>query len=162
MLIWAGWALAAVLAAFWALREWRIRGSQAAGRHSVDDVNKQLDEALALASRLTLDHDAMRESVERERKRADEYFAIIDDAVAERDARMKLYYEQATEHGAAQAMLLRQLESLVRQYQHATNGKMPKLNPAVEAVTREFRMNHVEPARDEKAKSQQKIGLDGG
>jgi hypothetical protein len=162
MLIWSGWVVAAVLACAWAYREWRVRLLESKGRGAVESVVGQLDEALTLSSQLACDHDAMRESVEKERKRAEDYFSVIEGVTAERDARMRLYYAQATEHGAAQAMLLRQLESLVKQFQRATNGKMPKLNPAVELVTREFHMNHVEPAQAEMLQSPVKSGVDGG
>lgn len=149
MEMWSGWVVAVVLGLVLLGREVRARRGGQHGRAAVDGVLTQFDEALALAAQLTRDHDAMRESVERERRRAEEYLAIIEGVIAERDARMKLYYEQATEHGAAQALLLRQIESLVKQYQSVTSGKMPRLNPAVEEVTREFTARHVERAKSE-------------
>lgn len=160
--MWAGWVATALVVCAWTYRELRVRRLQSTGDVVVSRVLDQLDEAMELAACLTRDHDAMRESVEREKKRGDDYFATIEGVVAERDARMKMYYAQVTEHGAAQAMLLRQIESLMKQYQRATNGKLPKLNPAVELVTKEFQANHVAPALAEAQETQDKSGMQGG
>jgi len=158
----SGWLVALALACLWTYREWRIRGLEAAGRGEARAVIEQLESAMKHAAQLTCDHDAMRESVERERQRANGLFSTIEGVIAERDARMRLYYAQVTEHGAAQAMLLRQLGSLVKQFQRATNGQMPKLNPAVELVTREFHMNHVVPVQAEMAAAPPAEPVSGG
>lgn len=88
------------------------------------------------------------------RRRADEYFATIESVVKEATAAKQLYVRSGAEHGAAQSMMLREIDSLAGQYrvlatQYKTaTGKAPPrpepvLDRTLQVVAAEFRDEHV-------------------
>lgn len=68
------------------------------------------------------DHEAMRREVDTSRRQRDEYAAKIAGILAERDEWKTLYHQQSSEHAAAQDVMMREIESLRRQYGRLTGA----------------------------------------
>lgn len=94
--------------------------------------------------------------IEIARRRADEYFTKIEECVTEANEARRLYTQSAVEAGAAQAMMLREIESLARQYHglaveyRRAVGKdpprpEPRRDPTILAVANEFQEAHIVP-----------------
>ena len=77
----------------------------------------------------------------RERKRADSYRDMIEVAQAERNQWRQLYLEHSSQHGAAQDLLLRERDVNAQRLVKA--GIRPFIDARIEAVTRDFREEHV-------------------
>jgi hypothetical protein len=106
---------------------------------------------------------ALRGEIERARaqrdeeaRKAREYFDRIDGIVKEADECRRLLVKTGAEHGAAQAMMLAEIDSVVhqygalaKQYQEATGKPAPRpeprLNAAIQVVAADFREAHVAP-----------------
>ncbi len=91
-----------------------------------------------------------------EARKAHEYFARIDGIVKEADECRRLLVRTGAEHGNAQAMMLREIESLsiqyrtlARHYRDATKRPPPRpeplLNTTLQVIADEFRDVHVTP-----------------
>ena len=91
-----------------------------------------------------------------EARRANEYFQKIEGCVLEATESRRLLVRTGAEHGAAQGMMLQEIESLAHQYRQlsehyrAATGKPParpepRLNSAIQTVADEFRESHVAP-----------------
>lgn len=77
-------------------------------------------------------------------RRFDEQFARIEGILGERDSWQRLYQDQSSEHGTAQAMMMSERAQLVTQLQRA--GVKPKVDRTIEAVARHFQETHVAAA----------------
>lgn len=87
-----------------------------------------------------------------QKRRADEYFAKIDGCVVEATECRKLLVHTGASHGAAQAMMLHEIESLAAQYRWLAEqyrqdvgrgAPAPRLNLAIQEVAAEFREQYV-------------------
>ncbi len=83
------------------------------------------------------------------------YYDLIDGACKQRDQFSKMYQAMATQHGAAQDLMLRTIEVLSRQLQAL--GKQPKIPSVIKAVRDEFFETHVQgqvtPVQDQEKKA---------
>ncbi len=122
-----------------------------------------LDQLAATFKTLESDLAAQREQTERARaerdaeaRKAREYFDRIDGIVKEADECRRLLVRTGAEHGNAQAMMLREIESLAIQYRtlakhyrDATKKPPPRpeplLNTTIQVVANDFREAHVTP-----------------
>lgn len=77
-----------------------------------------------------------------ERKRL-EVIGMVDGILNERDEWKTLYVRHASEHGAAQSMLMRERDNLMRQLKSA--GRKAKTDPVIDAVVGKFEQEHVAP-----------------
>jgi hypothetical protein len=78
-------------------------------------------------------------------RKFNQQFERIAGYLRERDEWQALYFQQASEHGTAQAMMMTERQRLVLQLERAKI--QPKINPAIEAVARAFDETHAGPAR---------------
>jgi hypothetical protein len=133
------------------------------GRQQGSAAVASLDQLAATFATLEADLAAQREQTERARaerdteaRKAREYFARIDGIVKEADECRRLLVRTGAEHGNAQSMMLREIESLsiqyrtlARHYRDATKKAPPRpeplLNSAIQFVASEFREAHVTP-----------------
>lgn len=125
-------------------RLWTSRVSGAAASDSLTAVAAALEQAKT-------ELNAQRAETERARKRADEYFATIEGTVNEANVARRAYLQCAVEHGAAQGMMMREIErlalahtSLSRLYREKTGDTPPelKIDPVIVRVAREFASSH--------------------
>lgn len=110
------------------------------------------------ATRAKLGAQAARRDAEvecdRQKRRADEYFAKIEGIVQEANEARNGYIESAAQHGNAQSMMLREREQLILQYrglaarfekETKSPAPKPRINDAIEQVAADFRERHIEP-----------------
>jgi len=128
-------------------------GAALASLGQIDVTIKDLESALALQREET---DRARAQRDEEARKAREYFDRIDGIVKEADDCRRLLVKTGAEHGAAQAMMLAEIDSVVhqygalaKQYQEATGKPAPRpeprLNAAIQVVAADFREAHVTP-----------------
>lgn len=132
----------------------RVAGTAAlASLGQIDVTIKDLESALTAQREET---DRARAQRDEEARKAREYFDRIDGIVKEADDCRRLLVKTGAEHGAAQAMMLAEIDSvvhqygaLVKQYQQATGKPAPRpepwLNAAIQVVAADFREAHVTP-----------------
>lgn len=143
-----GAAMMAVLVLLsWLLRPWRIL-SWASERR---EQRREISDALSV---LNLSADATKEAelaalkiqgeLAQARRRGDEMFAKVEEVLRERDEWKSLYYQQATQHGAAQDLLMREREANATRL--VSLGQKPFVDPSVARVVRAFREEHIDPA----------------
>ena len=109
------------------------------------------------AAELVADDSAdLNAELQRTREQRDDLFSRIDGIVAESTKNKSLYLETGASHAAAQAMMLREIESLAKQYSRLVaeyqrvTGKKPRrmeplLNVQLQRVADDFRESHVHP-----------------
>lgn len=78
------------------------------------------------------------------RRKAADYFALIEGTVAECKEWKKLYYLEAAMHGKAQQLLFSQLSSLTEQFRRATKRE-PTVSPLVNQVLAAYSGQHPTP-----------------
>lgn len=77
------------------------------------------------------------------KRKAFEYFGLIEGVCAERDQWKRLYFQEAHMHGNAQQLLFSQLGSVVEQYRRIhPEHRLPKVSSAVETVLNEYAEHH--------------------
>lgn len=115
-----------------------------------------LGQIASTIAELELNLRQQRMATEDARRRADEYFGKIDGCVREATQAKSLLIRTGAEHGAAQGLMLREIESLSIQYRRLSQlyrevaGKPPPrpepiLDPRIQIVADEFREQHVTP-----------------
>lgn len=150
----ASLALGVLLTTLLLRRRSRAAGGAAlASLGQIDVTIKDLEAALALQREET---DRARAQRDEEARKAREYYDRIDGIVKEANECRRLLVLTGAQHGAAQAMMLAEIDSLahqyamlVHQYREAT-GKPPprpeaRLNAAIQVVAADFREAHVAP-----------------
>jgi hypothetical protein len=92
-------------------------------------------------------------------RRADEYFAKIEEVLKERDMWRALYNSQASGHQNAQNLMMQQITTLVNMYKKETK-KVPRLPPILDAVYQDWNAEHgteAREARDERHSKDQSV-----
>lgn len=152
-----GWAACIAIGVAW-LVSWRR------GRGRTSSAASAIEFAAQRARDLTEDYEAMRQENERLRiehgrlqRRDDERTEALLGVQKERDDRMQLYLRMAAEHGAAQDILMRQINSLGWQHRMlcravqqaktlpdaiALTKRDLRLDPIVRQVYEEFAAEH--------------------
>lgn len=126
------------------LRPWRLlrwMGSLGSRRAALEQAEVAMTEAAERTSALGVVVDRLREQVANEQRRANELFERIDGVLKERDKWRDLYFEQATQHGAAQELLFNELQAMANRLRKA--GVDPTPNPRLQAVMAAFRDEHL-------------------
>ncbi len=111
-----------------------------------------------------------RNETELARRRADEYFALIEGTTREAAEAKTLLVRQGASHGAAQSMMMAEIESLALQYRQlavqyrtATGQPAPRpeprLNRSIQVVAAEFEMEYVRPAVEARAAGEVPVGV---
>lgn len=140
------------IAVAWATFTWRSRRASkaaVASLHSIQTVFHDAEQEL----------QRQRNETDLARRQRDEYFGLIEGVVREAAAAKELLVRQGASHGAAQAMMLREIESLATQYRAlaahyrtATGQPAPKpeprLNPVIRQVADDFRSEFSPPVPD--------------
>lgn len=114
-------------------------------RASIQAMESVADDSAALNAELQLT-----------REQRDDFFSRIEGIVEEATKAKTLYLETGASHAAAQAMMLREIESLAKQYSRLVaeytrvTGKKPRrlepvLNMQLQQVADDFREAHVHP-----------------
>lgn len=150
----ASLAVGVLLTALLLRRRSRTAGTAAlASLGQIDVTMKDLESALARQREET---DRARAQRDEEARKAREYFDRIDGIVKEADECRRLLVLTGAQHGAAQAMMLAEIDSLAQQYRWLSDeyreatGKPPprrepRLNAAIQVVAADFREAHVAP-----------------
>lgn len=150
----ASLALGVLLTTLLLRRRSRVAGGAAlASLGQIEVAIKDSEAALALQREET---DRVRGQRDEEARKAREYFDRIDGVVAEANECRRLLVKTGAEHGAAQAMMLAEIDSIVHQYRAlarqflTATGKPaqrpePLLNAAIQVVAADFREAHVAP-----------------
>lgn len=86
---------------------------------------------------------------EETKRKADEYFAKIEEVIAEREQWRDLYNDQAGGHDNAQGLMLRTITALVHQIKRE-GGKTPRIDPLIETARGEWVSEHGPEARKER------------
>lgn len=106
-------------------------------------LQKEMSVDAALAQ--TLAAQLTRTTAERQdaTRKAEEYRALNESVLRQRDQWTKLYDQQAISHGNAQVWMLEELERLVRQLR--SHGVQAKVSPAIREAHGLFLQEHVNP-----------------
>lgn len=122
-------------------RLWRLLRSRDSHRAELERAEAAMTEAAERTSALGVVVDRLREQVANEKRRANELFDRIEGVLRERDKWRDLYFEQATQHGAAQEMLFGELQAMANRLRKA--GVDPTPNPRLQAVMAAYRDEHL-------------------
>lgn len=142
-------AMGVVILVLALLRPWRlVRWMASLGYRKGELVRavEAMSEATQRTEALEVVVNRLQQQVLDEQRRAGELFGRIEGVLKERDRWRDLYFEQATQHGAAQDLLFSELQALTHRMQRA--GVDPRPNPRVAAVMAAYREEHlVEPEK---------------
>lgn len=163
-LVLAFWILVTAAASAWAGFVFGQRSKRATpvqteqANTAVEHIGAALAEASEKFNQCMQDLTQQRNMTEEARRRADEFFRRIDGCVKEATEAKSLYYRASAEHGAAQAILMRCIDGLAKQYRWLASyyerdvGKPaprrePEIDPIVRRVAAEFEDEHAAPGR---------------
>jgi biopolymer transport protein ExbB/TolQ len=124
----------------------------------ITELRRGLDHAARFAAESREAADSLAEMAKTEKRRADEFFTIIEGVEKERDTWQKLYQTSSYQSGVAQAWLLRDLSASVRvandyaQRLRTLGEHVPQVgvDPRLTDVLAEFGETHTRPAPEAK------------
>jgi len=153
-----GAVIAAVVLTLLLYRAWgdvtAAEAARAAAERAEASAWEERDKAFAALAEKRRSEASLRDELALEKRRADEYFALIEGVVREATDARGLYQRMAVQHGNAQAIMMNQIASLGRQYLSLVDdyrkqvGRPPRLpdpivDPIVKQVATEFREQHI-------------------
>jgi hypothetical protein len=111
---------------------------------TLDTATVELDERQRRLEKLDQEVSELRGTAQENERKVTEYRNMIEVAQTERNGWKKLYYEESSGHGVAQALLFREVARCAAAARAA--GRPLKQNSAVEAALLEHREKHAVPA----------------